>query len=238
MAHSILIIGESGSGKSTSLFPNDEIGIIGLDPKETFIINTSKKELPFKGWKSKYKIFENQKETPTANILFSDDSKTILNCIKYINQSRPEIKNLVIEDTNLASSKTFFNKFEEVGWEKWNEIGGELGNIILQKDKLRSDLNSIYIFHTDTITHDNGKVEYKVKTLGNIVDRYITIPSKFTNVFHAMKEHDPISNKSIRYFYNNDLDGSPAKSSPGMFDKNRTINDVGYILKKIEEYEK
>ena len=43
MAQSVLVIADSGSGKSTS--------IRDLDPKETFIINIANKPLPFKGWK-------------------------------------------------------------------------------------------------------------------------------------------------------------------------------------------
>ena len=43
MAHGILIIAESGAGKSTS--------IENLDPAETFIINVANKPLPFKGWR-------------------------------------------------------------------------------------------------------------------------------------------------------------------------------------------
>ena len=53
MAESILIIGESGSGKSTSARH--------LNPDETFWINVANKSLPFKGWKSKYPKFSNFK---------------------------------------------------------------------------------------------------------------------------------------------------------------------------------
>ena len=40
------IVGATGTGKSTS--------IKHLDPKETYIINTAKKELPFKGSEKLY----------------------------------------------------------------------------------------------------------------------------------------------------------------------------------------
>ena len=46
MASSVLIVGDSGSGKST--------GIENLDPASTFLINVANKPLPFKGWKNKY----------------------------------------------------------------------------------------------------------------------------------------------------------------------------------------
>lgn len=235
MGNSILIIGKSGSGKSTSLFPNEELGIKGLDPKETFIINTSKKQLPFKGWKNKYILWTS--ENKSGNILFSDDSTVILQCMRYVNDKRPEIKNLVIEDTNLSSSKTFFNRFQESGWEKWNDIGGQLGQMILFKDQLRSDLNAIYIFHTETVEGDLGEMETKVKTLGKLVDSYLDIPSKFTIVLHAMKKFNVIKNKNERVFYTNDLAGSPAKSPYGMFENSTITNDIGLVLDKIKEYE-
>ena len=46
MAQSVLVIADSGTGKSTS--------IGNLDPKETFIVNIANKPLPFKGWKKQY----------------------------------------------------------------------------------------------------------------------------------------------------------------------------------------
>ena len=46
-ATSICVCGESGTGKSTSLR--------NLNPEETFIISTTAKPLPFRGWKKNYK---------------------------------------------------------------------------------------------------------------------------------------------------------------------------------------
>ena len=46
MANICLIVGKSGSGKSTS--------IKGLDPKNTVIVNVLQKKLPFKGSSSLY----------------------------------------------------------------------------------------------------------------------------------------------------------------------------------------
>jgi RNase adaptor protein for sRNA GlmZ degradation len=58
MAQGILIIAESGSGKSTA--------IENLNPAETFIINVANKALPFKGWRKKYVLWS--KDNPTGNI--------------------------------------------------------------------------------------------------------------------------------------------------------------------------
>ena len=43
MANKLLVLGEPGTGKSSSLEY--------LDPKSTFVICSDEKALPFKGWK-------------------------------------------------------------------------------------------------------------------------------------------------------------------------------------------
>ena len=58
MAQGVLIIAESGAGKSTS--------IENLDPQQTFIINVANKPLPFKGWKKKYTVWS--KDNPSGNM--------------------------------------------------------------------------------------------------------------------------------------------------------------------------
>ena len=47
---SIAIVGKSGTGKSTSYGQFPDLGILGLNPKETVIINVAGKDLPFRGW--------------------------------------------------------------------------------------------------------------------------------------------------------------------------------------------
>ena len=58
MAQSVLIIADSGSGKSTSMR--------NLPAKETFIINIANKPLPFKGWKKDYTNIS--KDNPKGNM--------------------------------------------------------------------------------------------------------------------------------------------------------------------------
>ena len=57
MAQSVLIIADSGTGKSTSMR--------NLDPKSTVIINIANKPLPFKGWKDYTNM---NKDNPKGNM--------------------------------------------------------------------------------------------------------------------------------------------------------------------------
>jgi len=46
----ILVLGESGFGKTASLLKNEKLGIKGIDPKETFLISCVAK------WTPNYKV--------------------------------------------------------------------------------------------------------------------------------------------------------------------------------------
>jgi len=65
----IAIVGPSGTGKSTS--------IRTLDPKETFIINVARKELPFKGAEKLYnleskELHGSRRHQPNYNFVATD----------------------------------------------------------------------------------------------------------------------------------------------------------------------
>ncbi|NBV29777.1 ATP-binding protein, partial [bacterium] len=79
------IVGATGTGKSTS--------IKHLNPKETYIINVAKKELPFKGAEKLY-------NTESKNYKEVDDAMEIARLLKKISDTAPHIKNVVIEDSN------------------------------------------------------------------------------------------------------------------------------------------
>jgi hypothetical protein len=108
MATSILVVAESGSGKSTS--------IESLNSKETFIINVSSKPLPFKGWKSKYSVWS--KENPNGNLYNTANPDQILACLKYVHEKRPEIKTVVVDDMQYMSAFEYFDKSNEKGYDK------------------------------------------------------------------------------------------------------------------------
>lgn len=87
-AETILIIGESGRGKTTSLR--------NLNPEETFIISTTSKPLPWKGWKKQFVKFD-PKTNVEGNWFQCSKSTALVTIIKYVSAKRPEIKNIVID---------------------------------------------------------------------------------------------------------------------------------------------
>lgn len=216
MSNITLIIGESGTGKSTS--------IRTLDPKETFVINVLDKPLPFKGAKKNY-IAATQ-EHPNGNYSATDNYEKIISQIRYINQKRPDIKNIIIDDWQYIMANEFMRRAKEIGYGKFTEIAQHAWSVIAEANNSRDDLFFFFLSHSDT--DQFGKA--RCKTIGKMLDDKITIEGMFTVVLHAIVDDN-------QYKFLTQVNGSYlAKSPMGMFDNLMIPNDLGEIKKKMLEY--
>ena len=155
MANLIAIVGQSGAGKSSS--------IRNLNPAETFIINVASKPLPFKGWRSKYTIWN--KENPQGNYINTSNVQTIGQILNYINTKRPEIKNVIIDDGQYLMSFEYMDRAAEKGFQKFTDIAQRFYSVLKTSILMRDDLNVIMTCHSENIgTADEP--HFKIKTLG------------------------------------------------------------------------
>lgn len=161
MANAIAAVGDSGSGKSTSIGQIEELGIKGLDPKETFIINVKGKPLPMRGWKNKYKPIDVTKPPTEGNYLSSTDSNLIIKTLQFISANRQDIKNVVLDDAQYVMSEEFMLNALKAGYDKFNRMAKNMYDIINTGINMRDDLNFIVLTHDD---EEDGKT--KMKTLG------------------------------------------------------------------------
>jgi len=226
MAQGVLIIGESGSGKSTS--------IKNLKPEETFIINVSGKALSFKGWKSKYKNWS--KDDPTGNMFTSADHKQIEACMRYVSEKRPEIKNLIIDDFQYMSSFEFFDRSDEKGFEKFTQIGAALARISRTPIKLRDDLVVFFLTHVEEGTDIEGRKKYKAKTIGKMIDEKLTLEGLFTIVLFCKAKKDKDGN--INYIFETQNSGdNTCKTPQDMFLSVTIPNDLQIVRDAIIAFE-
>lgn len=224
---SIAIVGKSGTGKSTSYGQFPEIGIIGLDPKETVVINVSGKDLPFKGWKKIY----TGKITEGGNYFENANAKNIADAISYISESRKEIKNIVVDDAQYIMAFEFMRRAKESGYNKYADIGVNIGKIVEAARVTRKDLKVYFLWHPEN-DRDAG---YKMKTVGNMVDNYLTLEGLFTVILYTRVGKNT-ANK-IEYNFVTNCDGEfPAKSPIGMFKDLYIPNDLGLVSQTIDEY--
>lgn len=224
---SIAIVGKSGTGKSTSYGQFPELGIKGLNPKETVVINVAGKDLPFRGWKKLY----SGKITEGGNYFESSDSAQIAGAITYINTSRTEVKNVIIDDGQYTMAFEFMRRAKESGYGKFADIGVNMGKIVEVARNTRKDLKVYFLWHPEQ-DKDTG---YKMKSVGKMVDDYLTMEGLFTVVLYAKVSRGADNKIAYQFVTNNDGE-FPAKSPIGLFTDLYIQNDLGLVSETIDKY--
>ena len=210
MSVSILIYGESGTGKSTS--------IRNLDPKKTAIVNVLGKPLPFPG--TGYKSEEGKAD----RMVSTDDYAKIRSFIGKVNASN--LDTLIIDDFQYLMANDFMRRCLEKGYDKFSEIQKKAWELILYCGTLREDLKIYFMSHAQT--EKSGLV--KSKTIGNMLDEKICLEGMFTVVLYSVR------NDSGYKFMTQNSGGIVAKSPFGLFNEELIDNDLAVINKTINTY--
>lgn len=161
----VLVIGKSGSGKSTALRNFDE--------KELALINVISKPLPFR------KKFES-----TIN---TDDYQTILKAMYKTNK-----KAIAIDDAGYLITNQFMNNHSKVGggnavFNLYNDLGDKYWTLIeFVKNRLPEDKIVYFNMHEDK--NDYGDI--KPKTIGKLLDEKVCIEGMFTIVLRCMNDNN------------------------------------------------
>lgn len=224
MSNLVLVMGESGSGKSTS--------IKSLNPKETIVFNILGKRLPFKGSAANY-------NDENKNIFKIEKYDTILTYLDSINTKKPEVKNIVIDDAIYIMRTEFFDRSKEVGFNKYNELADHFRKIIAKCGSLRDDLNIFMLLHTESIEADGSIVGYKSSSVGKLLDKMYRPEENTAITLFAQPKFDD-KGKATYGFYTHKMKVNgieiPAKTPEGMFEEDWIPNDLGLVCKAMKEY--
>ena len=213
MSIATLIIGESGTGKSTSLR--------NLDPEQTMLIQAVKKPLPFRStnWKPAVK-------GQGGSVFVTDDSAKIVKAMAATD--KPII---VIDDFQYTLANEFMRRVtdHEVGngaFAKYNEIARNAWDILMQASSL-PDHKRVYIL-SHTSTDEFGKT--KIKTIGKLLDEKIVLEGLVTIVLRTLKVND-------QYVFSTQNSGSDTTKSPlGLFTESHIDNDLAAVDAAVCEY--
>ena len=224
---SIAIVGKSGTGKSSSINEIPQLGIKGLTPNETVIINVAGKDLPFRGWKNLYKGDIQQ----GGNYIETSDSALITKVINFVSSNRPDIKNIIIDDAQYVMAFEFMRRAKETGYNKFSDIGVGISNVISAARTCRKDLKVFFLWHPE----QDKETGFRMKTVGKMVDDYLTLEGLFTAIFYT-KVSKGADNKITYQFVTNNDGEFPAKTPIGMFDSLYIPNDLGIIAETIDKF--
>lgn len=219
MAILVALLGESGSGKSTT-FRN-------ADPDSTYYINADKKALPFK-YAEKFNTDRKNYLVSSDIIYISDKIIPALNDKKHIKTCILDTANALMIDREM--SVNFRNR--KSGGEalnKWMDLAVEVYDLIQDFNALRDDLIVYILGHT--CTDDDGIK--RLVTNGRKLEK-IKLESKIPIVFHTNVKYG--ANGTNEYMLETQTNYSTAKSPMGMFSEFLIPNDVTFINERIREY--
>lgn len=209
MAMPILIIGESGSGKTASLrnFKKGEI----------YIFEVAGKELPFK---NDFDNFVKQRAT-------YDDIKKIT--LAAATKNPNAVKTWVIDDSQYLMAFESFARAKETGYSKNVDLARNFKDLIdFVITALPRDW-TVYFLHHIAVDENTG-VRH-AKTLGKMLDNQLTVEGMFTMVLMT----NVLQGKYT--FITHNLDGlSTVKSPIGMFVDDEIDNDLKIVDHKVRDY--
>ena len=146
----VLILGESGSGKSTSLRNFDE--------NEVFVCNVASKPLPFR----KKLMSINTRDINKIRAIVSKE-----NCNCY-----------VIDDSQYLMAFELFDKAKEVGYGKFTDIAVHFKQVIDTIREFTPEDTIVYLLHHIETNTTTGKI--KAKTVGQMLDNQLTLEGLFS----------------------------------------------------------
>lgn len=208
MSVPVIVLGESGSGKSTALrnLPSDN----------TLLLQAIAKPLPFKT--DKWQVYD--AAAKKGNIFVTDRSQEI---IEYMKGTKRKI--IVLDDFQYTMANEFMRRAYEKGYEKFTEIGKQAWDIFVASAALPADVRVYILSHTDT--NDQGRI--KIKTIGRMLDEKIT-PEGMVPIVLRCVVRDFEHNFSTRNT------GDTVKTPMGMFADDYIPNDLALVDKAICEF--
>ena len=163
MATAVLIMGESGSGKSASLR--------NFAPNEISVFNVTNKPLPFKQGKAKIPKIDNATYADIANAL-----------------ANPNKRAYVIDDAGYLLSFEMFTRANETGDSKFTDMAKNFFDMLdFINTKLPNDIIVYITMHTED---DSEMHRVKVKTIGKMLDQNLKIEGLFSIVLRAVQTED------------------------------------------------
>lgn len=224
MSNFVLILGATGSGKSTS--------IKTLNPKETVVLSVINKDLPFPKSRALY-------NEENKNRFFIPSWDGIISYMDSISNNAKAVKNIIIDDATYIMRNEFFNRVDERGYDKYNDIANHFKSIIAKAGALRGDLNVFMLLHTEPVESEGTIVGYKSSSVGKLLDKLYRPEENVTITLYAQPKFDDKGNPIFGFFtHKMRVNGIevPAKTPDGMFKDDFIPNDLGLVVKTMNEY--
>lgn len=206
----VLLMGASGSGKSTSLR--------NLPAEETAIINITNKPMPFRNKDNKKIVCLKDIEAKDYDELY----KKIIQAIKGTSK-----RIVVVDDSSYMMSFENFEKATNKGYDKFTTMAKNYYDLI--KSAISCDGEKIVYIITHEEIDDVNQL-YRPKTIGKMLSNQLVIEGLFSIVLRSVY-------KNGEYIFQTQNDGTSVCKSPmDLFEEKEMPNDLFEVDKLIREY--
>lgn len=211
----VLLMGASGTGKSTSLR--------NLPASETAIINITNKPMPFRNKDNKTIVsLESFKKENEDSLDYAELYKRIIATIKATNK-----KIIVIDDSSYLMSFENFEKATNKGYDKFTTMAKNYYDLI-KTSICAGDEKIVYIITHEEV--DDVNQIFRPKTIGKMLSNQLVIEGLFSIVLRS-------TYKNGEYIFQTQNDGTSVCKSPmDMFEEREIPNDLYEVDKIIREY--
>ena len=223
MANVVMLLGKTGTRKTTS--------IRTLNPEETIIINVLGKKLPFKGSDGLY-------NSEKKNLFRVEDYQQMINLLQACN-NQPHVKNIILDDCIYIMRKEYFKRAKETGYGKYTELAQHFQQIISTCEQMRGDINVFMVLHSEDVQSDKTTVGYKVSTIGQLIDNQYNPMEVVPMVLYSAIKFDEKGKPTYGFYTHASMEGTvqiPAKTPNEMFAEDFIPNDLGAVVKAMNEY--
>ena len=236
----ILVLAPSGFGKTTSWTGRKKLGIIGLNPKETYAIQCVARGVANPEYRlcptNEISDLGKGNRVEVESVTGLDRFKRVVDILNALKNS--PYSNVIIDDFNYLMQDYYMNNAMKGGWQTPKEIGYGIGLIFDAFKGFKQEKN-VYVFaHYEKSNDNDGSVTYKMKTTGKMVDEYCTPQGKFDILLYGKQSFDEQAHKAIKT-YVKDFDGTfPAKDSLGALDDmpDEFPNDLALVDEKLKQF--
>ena len=207
MATLVLIVGDSGSGKTSS--------IRGFGGGEVSVFSAAEKPLPFRNTGENRIYYE--------HVAGYEDLKTKLRLAQN--------KSIVIDDAQYLMAFEYFSSLNEKGFEKYVRMGNNFFTLLKIAGQLKKDKIVYFMMHVDR--GDDGAE--KAKTLGKLIEDKLTLEGLFTIVLKTVVKDR--GNGKLGYFFATENSGVDRVKTPmEMFDEPFIPNNLKLVDRIIRNY--
>jgi len=213
----VLIIGESGSGKTYA--------IKNLDPEKVGIFLCEKNRLPFRKPFPTYKVRNMLKDEDGKQIMYRQSA--VIQGVLAGRKAKDHKKIYVIDDSQYIMANEYFDRASEKGYDKFVDIGANFRNLVhLVNNDLPDDVIVYFLHHPET---DGNTGRVKAKTIGKMLDEKLTLEGCFDIVLHARTD-------GAEHWFSTQSDGTDTAKSPEEMFEAKIPNDLAFVDKTIREY--